>query len=38
MGQKGGNFAVLFHLPNIRGEEVVNTMGELAYAYGEGNG
>ena len=38
MGQKGGNFAVLFHLPNIRGEEVVNTMGDLAYAYGEGNG
>lgn len=38
MEQKGGNFAVLFHLPNIRGEEVVNTMGELAYAYGEGNG
>ncbi len=38
VGQKGGNFAVLFHLPNIRGEEVLNTMGELAYAYGEGNG
>ena len=29
---------MLFHLPNIRGEEVLNTMGDLAYVYGEGNG
>jgi len=29
---------VLFHLPNIRGEEVLNTMGDLAYVYGEGAG